>query len=167
MSKDRTRNYKIELLTYGVGNNIFPNKGREIDMNKPVCVYRCLSIPVKLKPQVEGKKLFSLKQGGKVVAHATTLMLYDVEFVVRSSGNKQCRKTKQKNVHAFAVGSISKMGGMGTDAQLMEDRNETFCEVKYNPMVDDGFKLTRWDKIVKGAMCVAFNNNGCSASYTH
>jgi hypothetical protein len=41
-----------------------------------------------------------------VVAHATSLNLYDCDFVVNPSGKRRALRTKERNVHAFIRGFI-------------------------------------------------------------
>ena len=100
---------------FGLGNRITPYKGRTLDMERPVLVYRRL--------RSKGVN-YSLKQDNRVVAHSDCLMLGDVEFIVSKAGNERVRRTKEKNVHAFAKGKIAKRGGMGMTAEECEKRNE-------------------------------------------
>ncbi|WP_442952566.1 hypothetical protein [Paenibacillus sp. Leaf72] len=43
---------------------------------------------------------------GLVVAYAESVLLNEVEFRVRKSGQEKARKEKCRNVHAFAIGSF-------------------------------------------------------------
>jgi len=56
----------------------------------------------------DGTQVWSiLGPGGLVVGHADTLVLREVEFRVRTGGNARARATRQRNVHAFAVGRLA------------------------------------------------------------
>lgn len=149
-------------MNYGQGNKIKPFKGRKIDFKKPVWVYRNLNC--------KGVN-YSIKQNGLVVAHATRLMLNNVEFKVSEAGRKRALMENRRNVHAFAVGKIARNGGMGTTAQICEERNEQLpAMIKYNPKKHTGFtceNLTIKPYLVKGAMYVVFNKYGVSAAYTY
>lgn len=70
-------------------------KGRKLDRKKPVRVYRNLH-----------KRQWSISQGGRVVAHADTLVLQRCAFVVSVAGWKRSVKIKQRTVHAFVTGSL-------------------------------------------------------------
>lgn len=52
------------------------------------------------------KHTFSVRYEGKVVLHADYLKLKDVTFKVREGGRQQVINTKQKNVHAFVIGTV-------------------------------------------------------------
>lgn len=65
--------------------------------------------PAKIKTYVYRnlrKQQLSLKQRNRVIGHADAVILTDVEFRVRESGRQRCLRDKQKNVHAFAVGTM-------------------------------------------------------------
>lgn len=68
-------------------------KNRVLDYTKPVLVYRNLT-----------KSCYSIRQDGKVIGHADNLTLWNCDFIVRKSGQKRVRETKEKNVHAFVQG---------------------------------------------------------------
>ena len=53
-------------------------KGRELDLTKPVKVYKNLH-----------NGMFSVQQAGKVVAHVDTIDLVDVTFKVSESGRQR------------------------------------------------------------------------------
>lgn len=52
------------------------------------------------------KHTFSVRYNGKVILHADYIKLKDVEFRVRQGGKEKVRSEKQKNVHAFVIGTI-------------------------------------------------------------
>lgn len=53
------------------------------------------------------RKCFSVKQGGLVKAHVTTLRLSAVAFHVSQAGRLRVLAEKRKNVHAHIKGTIS------------------------------------------------------------
>lgn len=66
-----------------------------IDMAAPVAIYKNLH-----------NGLFSVKQGGLVVAHVASVTLTSVTLKVSEAGRQRVLRDKQKNVHAFVVGMI-------------------------------------------------------------
>ena len=70
-------------------------KDRQIDPSKVVRVYRNLN---------NGK--MSIQQNGKVVCYADSVLLKNVSFKVSESSRKRVLNTKQRNVHAYAVGEL-------------------------------------------------------------
>lgn len=52
------------------------------------------------------KHTFSVRQGGKVVAHADSLNMTHVRFLVQPAGRAKVLREKVKNVHAFVTGYI-------------------------------------------------------------
>ena len=52
------------------------------------------------------KHTFSVKHGDRVILHADFVKLEDVEFRVRSGGREKVRDEKQKNIHAFVIGTL-------------------------------------------------------------
>ena len=98
-------------------------KNRVVDINKPVRVYRNLN-----------KKCWSIKQGGKVVAHAKFLKLKDVVPIVNEKGRLKVLATRRKNVHAFLEGFIC------LDLQLV---NPSAYSILYNPYLYSTFCIVR------------------------
>ena len=81
-------------------NIIIRFKGRKLDLNKSVKVYRCL--------QYRKERVYSIKQGNYVVAHTKRLSLFNVKFHVSEKGRQRVLKRKIKSVHAYAEGFIIK-----------------------------------------------------------
>ena len=52
------------------------------------------------------KHTFSITYKSKVIMHADYVKLDDVEFRVRKGGNERVKREKQKNVHAFVIGTL-------------------------------------------------------------
>jgi hypothetical protein len=138
-------------MNIGLDNNFIPRLGREINLDKPVKVYRNLH---------GGKdKKYSISQGGLVVGHTNQLMLGDCKCVVRDSG--------RKNVHAYIIGFVCLRGNMGTTAA---DKRGLPAKITYNPYKDKKFmckNLTITPYEVNGAMAIMFNEQGVSGAYTH
>lgn len=51
--------------------------------------------------------LFSVQYGGLVVAHLATVQLRGVSFKVTESGRQRVLTQRQKNVHAYAIGTFT------------------------------------------------------------
>ena len=133
-------------------NIVFSFKERQIDLDKPIYVYRNLH-----------KKGYSIKQSGIVVAHADRLCIRSCEFIVSEPGRQRVLKEKQKNVHAFIKGFYT-TSGMGTCA----DRNDLPVSITYNPYKNDSFvtkNFTPFKKLKGATFCIA-DENGIKAAYT-
>ena len=111
-------------------------KGREINYDKPVDVYRCLN---------RKGRVFSIRQQGLVVAHCTVLDIKDVKFVVNNSGKQRAIKSMQRNVHAFIRGMI------GTKDL---PKTPTMSPLKYNPFSNRGFCIEEQDVKSSPMVCV-------------
>lgn len=146
----------------GKGNRITPYKGRLINFNKNVDVYRCLT---------RKGKVYSIRQKGLVVAHTTCLMIRDAKFKINKEGQKRARITKTRNVHAFITGKVCLNGQFGlTAAQGEKDVDALLpANIVYNPFKNDTFvvnNLTSTELPIKSAMAVAINTKGVRAAYT-
>lgn len=93
-------------------------KGRKINFNKPVMIYKNLH-----------NGLFSVKQDGLVVAHIESVLLASVSFKVNDSGRNRVIREKKKNVHAFIVGYILNVNN--TPMSLLK-RSITYNPYKFN-----------------------------------
>lgn len=69
-----------------------------LDSAKPVKVYWNLH-----------RKCFSIQQNGLVVGHTDVVRLVDVTFKVSEAGRQRVIKEKRKNVHAYMIGTLSKI----------------------------------------------------------
>lgn len=96
-------------------------KGRHIDTNKKVMVYKNLH---------NGK--FSIKQDGLVVAHVDSIVLSRAIFKVNESGRQRVIKEQKKNVHAFIVGYPEKCNTSQNDVDNLR-------RVTYNPYESGSF----------------------------
>ena len=114
--------------------NYLSYKGRKIDFNKPVMIYKNLH-----------NGLFSVKQGGLVVAHLESVLLADVTFKVNESGRNRVIREQKKNVHAFIVGYIVNVN--------LTPRSLLKRAITYNPYKYNYFYFKDNDSIAK------LNNN--------
>jgi hypothetical protein len=122
---------------------ITPFKGREIDLDKQVDVYRCLT---------RKGRVFSIRQNSLVVAHCTSLEVKNAKFIVNPSGKKRAIKSSQRNVHAFIRGKI-----WSGDADCIEAQ----YSLKYNPFSEKGFYLDGEE--VRGSRMVTIREHGVYA----
>jgi len=75
--------------------------------------------------------VFSIKQGSHVVAHTSELTLNNVSFHVGQAGRERCLKEKQRNVHAWVIGTIN--------GSIIECDNTIY----YNPYKTNSFISTK------------------------
>lgn len=98
-------------------------KNRDLDLTKPVEIYRCLN---------RKGVIFSVRQNGKVVAHTSKIILKDCELIVNKSGKQRSIQTQERNVHAFIKGVIGEY----------DDIKLTFSYlIKYNPFSLENFVI--------------------------
>jgi hypothetical protein len=137
-------------------NELTPFKNRHLDYNRPVTVYRNIH---------KKGKVFSVKQLGRVIGHATQLTLIDCTFHVNKNGQALVRQTRTKNVHAWIRGKVSPDGCFGSDGSVSLP-----AQISYNPYIDDAFmvkNLTEHPFKVSEAAGVVINQRGVSAAYTN
>ncbi len=106
-----------------------PFKNRKIEYDKPILAYRKLY-------KNSTKVLYSLKQNGLVVAHSDVFTLYNCKTIINKGGQKRCRETGVRNVHAFIWGYLP---------ENMWEFSDYYYKVHYNPMVDDNFWVSSID----------------------
>jgi hypothetical protein len=93
----------------------------KIDPNKKIEVYFNLH-----------KKIWSVRQSGKVVGHTNYIEVKDPQYVVRQGGNERVRREKKKNVHAFVRGyAMAGLPAMPAKLQF----------VSYNPYKNNSFVI--------------------------
>jgi hypothetical protein len=136
---------------YADNNIIHPFKGRTINMDKPIDVYRNLN---------RKGKWYSVKQGGLVVAHTKAICVRDASFVVNESGKKRAIETNQRNVHAFIRGYFD-VSGMGTSA-----KGRLPVKITYTPFSEKGFHIKDSGDEIRRARFLIVNEEGVQASYT-
>lgn len=117
--------FRVVNFLISIGNKKMLKYKMSYDKSKPVWVYRNLR-----------KNCWSIMQNGLVINSKTTLCLKDVKFVVRPAGRARVLKEKRKNVHAFAVGFISK-----SSKKKFKNR------ISYNPYTAPFFKNATGAKI--------------------
>jgi len=93
---------------------------------------------------------FSIKYNGIVVNHLDNFLATDIEFRVSKAGLKRARKTKQRNVHAYAVVSNYKPTNK-------KPRNKR--KITYNPFIHDHFVYKDTNEKAEKVQ-VAFFNKG-------
>ncbi len=124
-----------------------PFKGRRLSLKQPVEVYRNL-----------WRGGYSIRQGGKVVAHSDYVVLLDAVFHVSEAGRQRILRTGVRNVHAWARGKLIRCA---STKQQMDVR------VRYSPRTSDCFEHCRpredgWYPI-RNARLVQFSSCGVSA----
>ena len=93
----------------------------KIDPNKKIEVYFNLH-----------KKIWSVRQSGKVVGHTNYIEVKDPQYVVSQKGNERVRREKKKNVHAFVRGyAMAGLPAMPAKLQF----------VSYNPYKNNSFVI--------------------------
>jgi len=145
---------KVPRLKTADYNIVYSNKERTIDLDKPILVYRNLH-----------KKMYSIRQNRKVVAHAEKLCVASFKCIVNEKGRQRVLKTGQKNVHAFIQGKYE-TSGCGTAC----DRNDLPAVIKYNPYKYKTFicdNLTIKPYEVKGGGFCILDKDGIKGSYLH
>lgn len=89
------------------------------------------------------KKVWSVRQSGKVVEHTKNIMLKDCRFLVSKAGQEKVRREKKKNVHAgvsgYAVDSIP-------EDNIYSEAHLTYNPYKYNGFVaiNDPYEIVTW-----------------------
>lgn len=145
---------KIRRNKFADHNLVYPYKGRLIDLDKDIMVYKNLH-----------KNMYSIKQGRTVVAHAERLCIASFKCVVNEAGRKRVLKTKQKNVHAYIKGEYD-TSGCGTSCH----RNDLPAVIKYNPFKYGFFfcdNLTIKDfEVTGGGFCI-LDKDGVRGAYLH
>lgn len=127
-----------------------PYKGRHIDPDKRVRVYRNL--------MRTGAVWYSVMQGGVVIGHVRKITLERVVFIVREAGRLRCLRDKRKNVHAFVDGYVNDSAAIdglyGPVAVSYYPFRAPFFEAR-----DGALTGTRVDR----ARVVSLNATGCHA----
>ena len=92
------------------------------------------------------KKCYSVRQNGRVVDHADSVVLTDCRFLVQPAGREKVRRTGVKNVHATVTGVVIPAHPkapfiIATDCNFM--MSDDYDYVSYNPYKYDNFvKIT-------------------------
>jgi hypothetical protein len=120
------------------------NKGTTM-LGTKVFVYfnlhrKCLSI-----------KALSGPNKGRVIAHASSVILADALFKVSEAGRMRVIQEKRKNVHAGIVGTVQSMDNMADYVKWAYLGNP----VKYNPYKFESFVLSKGEQPVYTAALVS------------
>jgi arginine utilization protein RocB len=75
------------------------------------------------------RKVFSIRHKGRVIAHASYVIVRNPRFVVGQAGNSRVRSEKRKNVHAYVRGELATSEPEDIDGGYWD----TFKVVTYNP----------------------------------
>lgn len=144
---------KIPNNKYTDHNEVFSFKGRTIDLEKPIRIYRNLN---------KKGKWYSVVQNRLTVAHTTAICIHTCKFVVNEKTRDKIRKTGNKEFHAYIEGFYT-TSGMGTSAQ----KNDLPVEIVYNPFNHDRFITTKFTPQFepKGARFCICNKEGVKAAY--
>jgi hypothetical protein len=98
------------------------------------------------------KKCLSVQYKGKVIDHAKSICLKDVEFKVSQAGRSRVLREKRKNVHAFVVGDISlNRPPMYYLRKYSEKYTEFERRVTYNPYKYNSFVYADTEEPIKNA----------------
>jgi hypothetical protein len=93
-------------------------KGRQIDVTQKVSVYFNLHL-----------KVWSIKQGSLVVAHAQEITLTNVTTKIYEAGRLRVIQERKKNVHSYLVGYV-------TESDIDPERNLYYNPYKVSSFVD-------------------------------
>ena len=97
--------------------------------------------------------MWSVRTGGKVVLHTDYIELADVVFRINEGGRQRVLRDREKNVHAFAVGTVLDYSLSPDDAPLTADPAFN-TEVTYNPYKYDSFVVKATEEPVMKAAFV-------------
>jgi hypothetical protein len=102
-----------------------------------------------------GKVVYSVRQDGKVVAHAEFVKLREATFVVREAGRQRVLMTGRKNVHAWVRGYLEP-----ATSEWFAERGAS--RAKYNPREMSVFCTnTQMPLPVRRAARVHLDREGC------
>lgn len=134
---------------------LHPVKGRRLKPSQPADVYRNLN---------KRGIWYSVRQGGKVVAHAKTVLLHDVRFIVSEAGRQRVLRTGRRNVHAFVRGFVRY-------AEIFQDTQKH--RAGYNPRKDESFwvdyksdfrEVDAYRMGIRAAASALLNHNGLTVN---
>jgi len=116
-----------------------PYKERGLFAGKPFEVYRNLN-----------RRCFSVRQGGKVVAHADGFIVENARAKISEAGRHRVLAERSKNVHAVIVGDRLDLGAIDSGGLDMLD------ELYYDPYKLDSFINRRTGEKVDECKAVYF-----------
>lgn len=102
----------------------------------------------------------SIRQSGKVIGVLAYAELSDVCFVVNRSGYERAIRENQRNVHAFARGTLGETSE-NVSEQTIAALRARYLQVKYNPFRSDKFTVNGQaiDKASKVIMVITERRN--------
>ena len=121
-----------------VPHTLQPFRGRFVDPQRPVRVYRNLHV-----------QTWSLRQGSHVVAHTPSLALVGVTFPVLPAASEQVRLTGVRTVCAFAQGTLYD-GPLPASVPLADSRPFTYVKGRCG-FYCDGRRLVGAEYAIFGA----------------
>lgn len=85
---------------------------------------------------------------GRKIDEGSAFLIEGAEFIVRPAGNARAKLTKQRNVHAFVKGSVSKL----------QDQPAMYIsyaqEITYNPFNSEYFTIKKTGERIDSAQTV-------------
>ena len=93
-----------------------------------------------------GRRLWSVREAGRVVAHVPAIALVDVAFRASEASRSRCLRTGCRDVHAWAAGTVAKVS-----------RTEDAVRVRYR-IQEVGFRVE--DQVVVAAARAWFEADG-------
>mgnify|MGYP005867632877 CR=1 FL=1 len=104
-------------------------------------------------------------QKGRVIYHASSIQLSDVNFKVYEKGREKVLKEKMKNVHAFVEGNLESIhlhSGFTTDYPFVKslEKIDTVQKISYNPYSHGFFYNVSDDTPIENASMVVLNSHG-------
>lgn len=102
------------------------------------------------------KRLWSIKarsgpDRGRIIAHAETVVLDGVELIVSEAGRQRVLREQRKNVHAFARGTLTAVGGTTLACAARELAGPGLKGLTYNPYRRDHFIVRRTGQAARRA----------------
>jgi hypothetical protein len=132
----------------------------DVDLRLPVWVYRNVGATYRDDPE----PTYSIRQRGRVVAHASAVMLAHARFIVDERGRQRVLRTGHKNVHAFVVGMLVADGQYGIRPEDFPNASLA-AGARYNPHEFESFIDTRTGTALRGASGVLLNKHGVTYCY--
>jgi len=103
------------------------------------------------------RRVWSLQQGAKVIAHSSWVLLNGVTFTVSERGRARALRRGVRNVHAKAQGTLLAGDGVQSVAYWLITNMR---EVTYNPFKAAGFYFRDTGEVVSAADLVLFATDG-------
>ena len=108
------------------------------------------------------KRVFSIKNFGRVAGHAIHIQIDDPWFVVSESGRQRVIKEKRKNVHAYVRGAKQDIHPLPRRPMSAMKLRKNEVEVTYNPYKAGYFHIPGHPflKVVAGQSARMFVDKG-------